>query len=345
MGDDAGRGSRQGHVLRVTVLAGGVGGAKLAHGVSMLPRVDLSVVVNTGDDLELHGLTISPDVDTVLYTLAGLASPETGWGMRDETWSAQEMLGRYGAPAWFRLGDRDLATHLVRTSRLAAGATPTDVTRELAAALGVRARVLPMADQPVRTRVRTPDGWLDFQDWFVAHRHANDALEVRFEGVEDARPTDQVRQAIVSADVLAIAPSNPFVSVGTILALPGMVPALLACDAPLVAVSPIVAGAALKGPADRMFVTLGGESSALGVARHYVERYPGLLDGLLIDTADEAQVPAIEALGMAVLVASAVTRDEPDRARLAEELLAFARRLGHGPGTTRPARATGATPR
>jgi LPPG:FO 2-phospho-L-lactate transferase len=345
MGDDAGQGSRQGDVLRVTVLAGGVGGAKLAHGLSMLLWVDLSVVVNTGDDLELHGLAISPDVDTVLYTLAGLASPETGWGMRDETWSAHEMLGRYGAPAWFRLGDRDLATHLVRTSRLAAGAMPTDVTRELAAALGVRARVLPMADQAVRTRVRTPLGWLDFQDWFVAHRHANDALEVRFEGVEDARPTDQVRQAIASADVLAIAPSNPFVSVGTILALPGMVPALRACDAPLVAVSPIVAGAALKGPADRMFVTLGGESSALGVARHYVERYPGLLDGLLIDTADEAQVPAIEALGVAVLVASAVMRDEPDRARLAEELLAFAGRLGRGRGTTRPARATGATPR
>jgi LPPG:FO 2-phospho-L-lactate transferase len=315
---------------RVTVLAGGVGGAKLAHGLSMLPGVDLTVVVNTGDDLDLHGLAISPDVDTVLYTLAGLANPETGWGLRDETWSAHEMLGRYGAPTWFRLGDRDLATHLVRTARLAAGATPTDVTRELAASLGVRARILPMADRPVRTRVRTPDGWLDFQDWFVGRRHADDALELRFDGIEDARPTDAVLNAIASADVLAIAPSNPFVSVGTILALPGVVAALLAADAPVVAVSPIVAGAALKGPADRMFETLGGESSATGVARHYVERYPGLLDGLVIDREDEVQRAAIEALGVSVLVAAAVMRDEPDRARLAEELLAFAGRLGKG---------------
>jgi len=313
---------------RVTVLAGGVGGAKLAHGLSLLPDVDLTVVVNTGDDLELHGLAISPDVDTVLYTLAGLANQETGWGLRDETWSAHEMLGRYGAPTWFRLGDRDLATHLVRTSRLAAGATPTDVTRELAASLGVRSRILPMADRPVRTRVRTADGWLDFQDWFVGRRHADDALELRFDGIEDARPTDGVLGAIASADVLAIAPSNPFVSVGTILALPGVVAALLAADAPVVAVSPIVAGAALKGPADRMFETLGGESSAVGVARHYVERYPGLLDGLVIDRADESQATAIEALGVAVLVTAAVMRDEPDRARLAGEMLAFALRFG-----------------
>ncbi len=329
--------------MRVTVLAGGVGGARLAHGLSMLPWVDLSVIVNTGDDLELHGLAISPDVDTVLYTLAGMANPETGWGLRDETWSAHEMLGRYGAPTWFRLGDRDLATHVVRTSRLAAGATPTDVTRELAAALGVRARVLPMADRRVRTRVRTPGGWLDFQEWFVARRHADDALELRFVGVDDARPTDQVLDAVASADVLAIAPSNPFVSIGTILALPGMIPALLASDAPVVAVSPIVAGAALKGPADRMFETLGGESSAFGVARHYAGRYPGLVDGLLIDGADAAQAGSIEALGVAVLVTSAVMRDEADRARLAEELLAFAGRLAGGRGGSRRRPATGAT--
>ena len=236
------------HRRRVTVLAGGVGGAKLAHGLSMLPDVDLTVVVNTGDDLQLHGLAISPDVDTVLYTLAGLANPDTGWGLRDETWSAHEMLARYGAPTWFRLGDRDLATHLVRTARLSAGATPTDVTRELAASLGVRARILPMADRPVRTRVRTSEGWLDFQDWFVGRRHADDALELRFDGIEDARPTDAVLHAIASAEVLAIAPSNPFVSVGTILALPGLLAGLLAAEAPVVAVSPIVAGPLSAAP-------------------------------------------------------------------------------------------------
>ncbi len=321
-----------GWAAKVTVLAGGVGGAKLAHGFSLLPEVDLSVVVNTGDDLELHGLAISPDVDTVLYTLAGLANPETGWGLRDETWSAHAMLERYGAPTWFRLGDRDIATHLVRTSRLAAGATPTDVTRELAASLGIRARLLPMADRPVRTRVRTSAGWLEFQAWFVARQHADDALEVRFDGAADARPTDAVLDAVRSADVIAIAPSNPFVSIGTILALPGMAAALLDATAPVVAVSPIVAGAALKGPADRMFESLGGESSALGVARHYAGRYPGLVDGLAIDVADRSLADRIEDLGIAVLVAPTVMRDDGDRARLARDLLDFAGRLTPGTG-------------
>jgi LPPG:FO 2-phospho-L-lactate transferase len=310
--------------MRVTVLAGGVGGAKLAHGFAMLPGIDLTVIVNTGDDLELHGLAISPDVDTVLYTLAGLANPETGWGLRDETWSAHAMLARYGAPTWFRLGDRDLATHLVRTRRLRAGSTPTDVTGELAQALGVRARVLPMSDRPVRTRVRVAEGWLDFQEWFVAHRHADDALEVRFEGIEDARPTERVTAAIGAADLVALAPSNPFVSIGPILALPGMLTALEQVRVPVLAVSPIVAGAALKGPADRMLATLGGESSALGVARHYAERYPGLLDGLAVDRADAALAPAIEALGIRVLATDIIMVDEAVRARLARELLDFA---------------------
>ncbi len=318
---------------RVTVLAGGVGGAKLAHGLSMLPGVELTVIVNTGDDLELHGLVVSPDVDTVLYTLAGLANPETGWGLRDETWSAHEMLGRYGAPTWFRLGDRDVATHLVRTTRLRGGATPTDVTGELAQALGVRARILPMSDRPVRTRVRTAGGWLDFQEWFVARRHADDALEVRFEGIEDARPTERVLSSVDAAEALVIAPSNPFVSIGTILSLPGMAAALIAAAAPVVGVSPIVAGVALKGPADRMLETLGGESSALGVARHYADRYPGLLDGLLIDRADEAQAASIEALGIRALATSAIMQDDADRARLAGEVLGFAAELRRGPDT------------
>ena len=318
---------------RVTMLAGGVGGAKLAHGLSMLPGVELTVIVNTGDDLELHGLEISPDVDTVLYTLAGLANPETGWGLRDETWSAHEMLGRYGAPTWFRLGDRDLATHLVRTRRLRDGATPTDVTGELAQALGVRARILPMSDRPVRTRVRTAGGWLDFQEWFVARRHADDALDLRFDGAEDARPTERVLSAVGSAEALLVAPSNPFVSIGTILALPGMVAALTGAAAPIVAVSPIVAGVALKGPADRMFETLGGESSALGVASHYAGRYPGLLDGLVIDRVDDAQVAAIETLGIRALATSAIMQDDADRARLAGEVLAFAAELRRGRDT------------
>jgi LPPG:FO 2-phospho-L-lactate transferase len=320
---------------RVVVLAGGVGGAKFAHGMAMLPDVDLSVIVNTGDDLELHGLHISPDVDTVLYTLAGLANPELGWGLRDETWSAQEMLARYGEPTWFRLGDRDIATHLVRTRRLAMGETPTAVTADLASSLGVGARILPMCDEPVRTHIRTPHGWLAFQDWFVGRRHADDALEVRFDGIERARPTRQVRDAIASADLVVVAPSNPFVSIGTILAVPAMEEALLACAAPVVAVSPIVAGAALKGPADRMFETLGGESSADGVAHHYLDRHPGLLDAIVIDELDADLAPTIEALGLAVLVAASVMRDDRDRARLAADVLALGRQLAQAP----PARA------
>ncbi len=312
---------------RVVVLAGGVGGARLSHGVARLPGVELTVVVNTGDDLELHGLAISPDVDTVLYTLAGVANPETGWGLRDETWSAHGMLARYGAPTWFRLGDRDLATQLVRTRRFRDGATPTDVTGELAQALGVRARILPMSDRPVRTHVRTHGGWLEFQEWFVARGHADDVLEVRFDGVEDARPTERVLTSIAAADAILVAPSNPFVSIGTILALPGMVAALLAAAAPVVAVSPIVAGAALKGPADRMFETLGGESSALGVARHYAGAFPGLVDGLVIDGADRDQAAAIGQLGIRTLVTSAIMRDEDDRVRLAGEVLGFATEL------------------
>ncbi len=310
--------------LTVTVLAGGYGGAKLAHGFALLAaerELDLSVVVNTGDDLELHGLAVSPDLDTVMYTLAGLADMTMGWGVRDETWSASAMLERYGAPTWFRLGDRDLATHIRRTQRLGEGATLTAVTAELAAALGVAARLLPATDDRLRTRVRTAEGWLDFQDWFVRRHHADPALEIRFEGVDASRTTPQVVNAIHEADLLVFAPSNPFVSIGTILAVPGVESALRSAVAPLVAVSPIVGGQALRGPADRMFESLGGEASALGVARLYTERLPGLLDTIVIDRVDEGLAPGIEALDLAVLVAQTVMRTDDDRAALARTVL------------------------
>lgn len=308
----------------VTLLAGGYGGAKLAHGLALVSH-DLglrpTVVVNTGDDLELHGLLISPDLDTVMYTLAGLANAEAGWGVRDETWSSAEMLARYGAATWFRLGDRDLATHLLRTERLRAGARLTEVTDGLARSLGVEARLLPMSDEPVRTRIRTDHGWLDFQEWFVRRHHSDTALEVRFDGLAMARPTPEVRDAIAAADLLLFAPSNPFVSIGTILAVPGMLEALHAAPAPVVAVSPIVRGAALRGPADRMFESLGGEASAEGVARHYVERYPGLLDALVIDTLDAEAIPAIERLGLTVVAEQTVMATEEDRATLARSIV------------------------
>jgi LPPG:FO 2-phospho-L-lactate transferase len=287
--------------------------------------LDLSVIVNTGDDLELHGLHISPDIDTVMYTLSGWANSETGWGVRDETWSNAEMLARYGAPTWFRLGDRDLATHLRRTERLRGGATLTAVTGELAAALGVGARLLPMTDDLVRTRLRTDAGWLDFQAYFVERHHEDTVHEIRIDGLAEAAATGEVSEALDAADAIVIAPSNPFVSVGPILGVPGVVGAVERAKARgvrVVAVSPIVGGAALRGPADRMFRSLGGDPSAAGVARHYVERYPGLVDMLVIDARDTAEAEAISASGVTPVVAETVMRDDGDRRRLAEVVLA-----------------------
>jgi LPPG:FO 2-phospho-L-lactate transferase len=313
----------------VTVLAGGFGGARMAHGFALLPTdVELTVIVNTADDLELHGLRISPDLDTVMYTLAGVANNETGWGVANETWSAAEMLGRYGEQTWFRLGDRDLATHIVRTAQLAAGERLTDVTRHLATSLGVSSTLLPMTDDEVRTKIRTADGWLDFQDYFVRRHHADKVEEVRFDGLETARPTNEARDAIATAELIVIAPSNPFVSVGPILALPGTLEALRDATAPILAISPIVGGDALRGPAADMMRTLGGvEPTAAGIARLYATRYPGLIDLLVIDDRDAADGPAIEAAGARYATAGIVIADEASRRRLALELLDLAASL------------------
>jgi len=326
-----------GATLRVVVLAGGYGGAKLSHGLAMLAaasasgpagpsasELDLSIIVNTGDDLELHGLLVCPDLDTILYTLAGLANEATGWGVREETWSTKEMLERYGQETWFGLGDRDIATHLVRSKRMRGGARLTEVEAELATALGVKAHLLPMTDDIVRTKLRTDEGWLAFQDYFVRRHHADDVLEVHVHGIEHAEPTHEVLHAIEAADRILIAPSNPFVSVGPILAVPGILDALLEASAPVVAVSPLIGGAAVRGPADRMFVTLGGEASALGVAKHYVERYPGLLDGIVIDEVDAEEADGIAALSVAVRTAQTLMRSDEDRRDLAEAVLRFA---------------------
>jgi LPPG:FO 2-phospho-L-lactate transferase len=316
-------------VTRIVVLAGGFGGARMAHGFALLgaESVDLTVVGNTGDDLELHGLHISPDLDTVMYTLAGLANSTTGWGVADETWSATAMLERFGQPTWFSLGDRDLATHITRTAWLAAGESLTSVTRRLKAGLGVTAELLPMSDDLVRTKVRTPDGWLDFQDYFVRRRHADAVLDVRFDGVEAATPTADVLSAIRSADAIVIAPSNPFVSVAPILALPGVNEAVAASEARVVAVSPIVGGRALRGPAADMMRTLGGhEPTSAGIARHYAQRHPGLLDVLAIDLADAPDASAVTECGIEPLVTSTVIGEPAERARLAQELLDLAAR-------------------
>ncbi|MEX1345423.1 MAG: 2-phospho-L-lactate transferase [Candidatus Limnocylindrales bacterium] len=316
---------------RVVVLAGGYGGAKLSHGLVLASAareaagaspLELSVIVNTGDDLELHGLLVSPDLDTVMYTLAGLANTETGWGVRDETWSTGAMLERYGAETWFGLGDRDMATHIRRSQLCREGMSLTAATAELCERLGVSARLLPMTDDEVRTQLRTPHGWLEFQEYFVKRGQTDEVLEVRHRGVETARPTEPVLEAIDLADLVVIAPSNPFVSVGTILALPGMTDALLAAAAPVVAVSPVVGGAALRGPADRMLRSLGETASASGVVRHYRRSYPGLIDSFVLDEVDAGEVPALEAEGAAVELLPTIMRNDDDRCVLAQGILA-----------------------
>ncbi|AHY46151.1 2-phospho-L-lactate transferase [Rubrobacter radiotolerans] len=316
--------------MKVVALAGGVGGAKLAAGLAACE--ELSVVVNTADDFELWGLHVSPDLDTVMYTLAGLANPETGWGVRDETFRALEMISTYGGEAWFRIGDRDLATHVLRTERLRRGEGLTEVTAALCAGLGVESRVLPMSDESVATVVESPAGDLEFQEYFVGRGQRDEVLGVRFRGIEDARPTDEVAAAAREAEAVVLCPSNPVVSLGPILAVPGMREVLEGSGAPTVAVSPIVGGRAIKGPADRMLASLGHEASARGVAR----LYEGLVDGFVIDRVDVGEKKDIEALGMEVLVTEAVMRDEPDRARLAEEVLRFAARVGGNGGERGP---------
>jgi LPPG:FO 2-phospho-L-lactate transferase len=306
--------------MKVCALAGGVGGAKLAAGLrDELPPGDLSVVVNTADDFDLWGLHICPDLDTVMYTLAGISNPETGWGIAGETFESLRMLGRYGEDTWFKLGDRDLATHILRTARLRSGETLTRVTAELSRALGIRSSVLPMSDDPVSTVLETPDGRLEFQEYFVRRGQEDEVLGVELRGVEEAAPTGAVMAAISGADAIVICPSNPVVSVGPILALPGVRETLARSSAPRVAVSPIVGGRALKGPADRMMLSLGHEVSATGVARMYA----GLVDGMVVDTIDEGERESIEAFGMRVLATGSVMRDAADRARLASETLEF----------------------
>ncbi len=309
--------------MRVTLLAGGFGGSKMAHGFA-LAGADLTAIGNTADDFELHGLHISPDLDTLMYTLAGIANRATGWGVADETWSAADMLESYGEETWFRLGDRDLATHVVRTARLREGSRLTDVTAHLRRSLAVEAELLPATDDRVRTRLQTADGWLDFQEWFVHRQHGDDVLAVDFDGAADARPTDEVLGAIAGAELLVIAPSNPFVSIAPMLALPGLLDALLGAMATVIAVSPIVAGAALRGPAQQMLRSLDSDGGAAGVARHYARRYPGLVDLFVLDESDATEGAAVREAGLQPVVLPAVMATDDDRRRLAEMLLSAA---------------------
>jgi len=309
--------------MRVVCLAGGVGGARLADGLQqILGRGELTVIVNTGDDLERHSLVVCPDLDTVTYTLAGIADAAQGWGIAGETWTVATQLAGLGEETWFRLGDRDLATHLFRTERLRRGARLTDVTRELASALDVPSRILPMADEPVRTRVRTDGGWLDFQDYFVRLHQEPEVREVRFDGAEKARATPEVVEAIRSAGLIVIAPSNPIVSIGPILAVPDILSEIGAArgrGTPAVAVSGLIGGRALRGPADRMMASLGEEPNALGVARRYAGL--GLIDAFVMDREDAGLAEEVRALGPRAVMDDTIMADRAGRARLARIVL------------------------
>ena len=303
--------------MKVTLLAGGTGGTKLAHGFAMLPDVELTVVANIGDDVEMHGHLVCPDIDALLYTLSGLLDTEQGWGVRGDTHTAHGMLERLGAPTWFRIGDADLATHAHRTRLMREeGASLTDAVAGLATALGIGARVLPATDDRWRTLLDTDEGPMEFQEYFVHRRQEPEVRGVRFDG--DARPTAAALGAIAAADAVVIGPSNPIVSIGPILALAGVRDAVAAVS--VVAVSPIVAGRALKGPADRMLTSLGHESSALGVARYY----DGVVDRFVVDEADASLAPQIAAeTGMSVDVRPTVMRTDDDRRALAASLVAL----------------------
>jgi len=307
--------------MKVVLLAGGTGGAKMADGFQqVVPAGDLTVIVNVGDDTEWVGLLVCPDIDTVLYTLAGRADRVRGWGVEGDTFNALAMLARYGVDTWFRVGDADIATHLRRNELLRDGTSLTDAIADMASAQGVQTRLVPATDDRVRTMVETDDGWVDFQGYFVRRGQEDVVRSLRFEGVEAARPSPAALVALAEADLVVIGPSNPLVSIGPTLAIPGLRDAILASRAPRIGVSGIVAGKALRGPADRMLVSLGHESSALGVAR----LYQGLLQRFVIDTADAELAPEIEALGMEVSVLPTVMRSDADRAELARGIVALA---------------------
>ena len=306
----------------ITVLAGGVGAARLLAGlVQVVDPSELVAVVNVADDLEMHGLAISPDLDTVTYTLAGAIDPDRGWGLAGETWQAMDLLGRYGGPDWFRLGDRDLGTHLYRTGRRHAGASLSQVTAEIAAAWGLGLRLLPVTDDDLRTRVTLAgdgDGEISFQEYFVGRQHSVAVRSVRFDGADTARPAPGVLEAIDRASTVVIAPSNPIVSIGPVLAVPGVRDAVAARRADVVAVSPIVAGAALKGPADRLLTELGHESSVVGVARFYAE----VAATLVIDSADAELAEAVEAEGLRAVVAPTIMASPEAAAALGRTVVA-----------------------
>ncbi len=303
--------------MKVVALAGGVGGAKLADGLAKILNDELTVVVNTGDDFEHLGLWICPDLDTVCYTLGGLANPATGWGRLNETWRVLQAISSLGGPDWFNLGDLDLGTHLERTRRLREGQSLSQITRVFCQAWGIKSLVLPMSDQPIPTIILTDQGELPFQEYFVHQGCKPEVRGFRFEGVTMSDAAPGLLEAVKNADLIVICPSNPWVSIDPILAVGGIHSSLK--QKTVIAVSPIVGGKTVKGPAGKMFIELGYESSALAVARHYGE----LLDGFVIDRLDGKSLPQLQSFDIKGLVTQTIMKSPESRVQLAEEVLAF----------------------
>lgn len=304
--------------MKVAVLSGGVGGARFLRGlIDVLPQSDITVIGNVGDDLDLLGLHVSPDLDTVLYTLSGAGDAERGWGRADESWRALDTVAQLGGDTWFLLGDRDIGLHLYRTERLRSGEPLSAVTERIARGFGLELALLPSTDDPLRTWVETPAGSFPFQQWFVARRHEDEVDGVRYLGAEAARPAPGVLEAIAAADLLLVTPSNPYVSIEPILAVAAIRQAVAARRVPCVAVSPLIGGKAVKGPADRMLTRLAGGTSAA----HVAGCYPGLIDALVLDEQDADDAPAVAALGVRPVVARTLMRDPETRRALAEAAL------------------------
>ena len=302
--------------MKVVVLSGGVGGARFLRGlVDVVDPSDVTVIGNVGDDLDVLGLAVSPDLDSILYALTGLADEKRGWGRADETWNALETVANLGGESWFRLGDRDLGLHLVRTQTLRDGGTLTQATRTIAEALGLRVTLLPATDDPLRTWIHTPAGAFPLQTWFVARGHRDEVDAVRYDGAEDARPAPGTVDALEDADLILFAPSNPYVSIGPILAVAGIEDAIRRRKAPAVAVSPLIGGRAVKGPADRMLARLAGGTTPAHVASCYGD----LIDVLVVDEADARDV---ENLAVRPVVTKTLMSDREARRRLAEAVLA-----------------------
>ena len=310
----------------VTCLAGGVGAARFLSGLTrVIPPEKISVVVNTGDDLEYLGAYVSPDIDIVTYTLAGIVDPERGWGIKDDTYNCMSQLDKYSAETWFRIGDRDFGTHLLRTAYLQQGFSLSEVTDKIRGLLGIKVKILPMSNERVATRIKTRAGILDFQEYFVKRKFSDEVIDVTYEGAATASPTEAVLTTLKKSDAIILCPSNPILSIGPMLAIPKIREALGRSNGRIVGVSPIVGGKAIKGPLDSLMQSLGLEVSPLGVA----QLYKGFLEGFVIDDVDKSSRPRIERLGMKVAMTNTIMDSDEAKTRLARDTIALAESIGN----------------